>query len=103
MKKEITQSEFIKHIVSGEALPDNLSVGGFLDLEGTSITRVLYIKKIGDNNRPAYIFKNNGVAKISCGCFCGTKQQALKYIANKSNYTDRELKNAFKEFDKTFK
>ncbi len=140
---KITQSEFIKLIKSGEKLPDNLSVGGSLDLKGTGITElpdnlsvggsldlkgtgitelpdnlsvggglylrgtgitdVLYIDKIGGNNRPAYILKNQGVTKISCGCFFGTEHQALKYIAYKNNYSDEELKAAFKKFNQKFK
>ena len=66
-------------------LPDNLSVGGDLDLNHTQITSYPISYNCGSYSRAIYLDLKDKT-KIHIGCFCGSKQEAIKAVESK--YTD---------------
>ncbi len=125
-KTEMTAIRFLKLLKSGKYLPDNLSVGGYLDLRGTSVTTLpdnlsvggsLYLEgssvttivwmatKCGNSNRKGAVFFYKGEPQIQLGCFRGNEEEALAAIENKYGKDDNyyiTVKNAFDEFNEKF-
>lgn len=66
-----TQDEKILHLKKFyPALPDNLSVGDYLDLLGTQITGSVY--ECGDSKRTIHVYNHPDKGRVvALGCFIG--------------------------------
>ncbi len=105
-KKELTPNEFLKLLKSGKTLPDNLSVGGSLDLRGSNVANIVWMAtECGWSNRKGAVFFNKGEPQIQLGCFRGNEKEALSAIGKKYGKDDEyyiTVKNAFDEFNEKF-
>jgi len=64
------------------ALPDNLTVGGLLFLRGTQITGAVY--DCGELNREIYAYNHPEKGRVvSLGCFVGTLKECIMRIKAK--------------------
>ena len=70
------------------SLPDNLSVGGYLYLQGTAITYPV-VYNCGRSDRQIQL-KFSDRTKILIGCFEGTKEEAIKAISERYNGKEKE-------------
>ena len=78
----MTQSEKIAHLRRYVSVPDNLSVGGYLYLQGTAITGSQY--DCGNEKRTIAAYRNKeGELVVSLGCFIGNFEQCKKAITAK--------------------
>ena len=74
------------------ALPDNLSVGGSLDLTGLKIEGAQY--DCGRSKRTVAAYRNDeGKIVVSLGCFIGDFEEAKEAITNK--YGDGKEANEY--------
>lgn len=79
----MTQQEKIEHIKTFcTALPDNLSVGGSLVLEGTQMAGSVY--GCGIKNRTIHVYNHPKKGRaVSLGCFIGTLPECEEAINKK--------------------
>lgn len=81
------------------SLPDNLSVGGWLDLSGTQIAGAVY--GCGDKNRVIISYNHpiKGLV-VSLGCFVGTEKECIDAINEK--YGSKEAKKYIAKVKEAF-
>jgi hypothetical protein len=81
------------------ALPDNLTVGGSLDLSGTAITGSVY--NCGNYGRTICAYKHtSGNVVVSLGCFVGTLDECAAKISEK--YTGRDAEEYISKVRQAF-
>lgn len=64
-------------------LPDNLSVGGSLDLNPTRISNVAHADNCGRSKRTIFACWVNGGPRIAAGCFLGDQETFNGRVAKK--------------------
>ncbi|MGC6029036.1 hypothetical protein [Enterobacter kobei] len=99
----VTHNLDLEDVSGVDALPDNLTVGGWLDLEGTSITalpdnltvggslylrpekitNVSYRENCGYSSRTIFAMWTGKEFRIAAGCFFGSIEQFEQAVDNK--------------------
>lgn len=85
-------------------LPDNLTVGGYLDLEGTGIINYPIVYNCGNEDRAIYLdLEDKSLIRI--GCFIGDEPEAVKaikqkYIGEKADAYISKVRECFEIWEK---
>ncbi|HBC1013222.1 TPA: hypothetical protein IGZ65_004964, partial [Escherichia coli] len=72
------------------ALPDNLTVGGSLDLEPKKITNVSFRENCGYSSRTIFAVWNGKKFRIAAGCFFGTIDEFEQAVDDSYDGADAE-------------
>lgn len=79
----VTHNLDLEDVSGVDALPDNLTVGGSLDLRPEKITNVSYRENCGYSSRTIFAMWTGKEFRIAAGCFFGSIEQFEQAVDDK--------------------